>query len=182
VWGARYGRGMEAPRWTLRVARESDVPALGMLSTANRIYHAQVDPSVGSADLAGRRDRYRALCAADNALVLVGEAGEGSDEPVGMPIACFSAIFYPPGPHRPARAYVEDVFVVQRWRRRGLLAAMVARMLERCRKEGIARVDVDYLADNPAGVAAWTALGFAPRSVSATATVDELAARLRGAP
>lgn len=160
------------------MARATDVPALGMLSAANRIFHANVDATVGSADLGGRRDRYRALCAADNALVLIGEASDGSDEPPGTPIACFSAIFYPARGSSAARAYIEDVFVVQRWRRHGVLRAMIGRLLERCRREGIARVDVDYLADNPGGEAAWRALGFAPRSVAATGSVDTIAARL----
>lgn len=133
-----------------------------MLSAANRIYHAQVDASVRGADLDERRKRYAAFLEADNALVLLGETEDGT------PIACFAAIFYA------KRAYIEDVFVVHRWRRHGVLSGAIEVLLEHCARRGIERVDVDYLADNPAGAAAWARVGFAPRSISATATVAAL--------
>jgi GNAT superfamily N-acetyltransferase len=158
--------------WEVRAATRDDLPALTMLSAANRIYHAEVAGFAEASDLATRRARYEALLAADNALVLLAEVG-------ATPIACFAAIFYPPGRDVPARAYIEDVFVSQRWRRQGVLGAMLEPFLDACVARRIERVDVDYLADNPAGAAAWTRLGFAPRSVRAGATVAGLRERRR---
>jgi GNAT superfamily N-acetyltransferase len=153
----------------VRAAGAADLPALTMLSAANRMHHAHAGA------LGERRARYERLLAADNALVLLAEAAEPGADPV--PVACFAAIFYPARPDAPARAYIEDAFVVKRWRRRGVLGAMLAELLDACRARGIDQVDVDYLADNPEGVAAWTRLGFSPRSVRATGSVERLGRR-----
>jgi GNAT superfamily N-acetyltransferase len=60
--------------------------------------------------------------------------------------------------------WLEDLFVAREARRRGIATALVQRVLERARKRGCCRVELDTNEDNHGAIALYESLGFSVTS------------------
>ena len=70
--------------------------------------------------------------------------------------------------------WLEDLFVAERARRRGLGRALVAAALERARVRGARRIELDTSEANTGAVALYESLGFSAASKSAQADTRDL--------
>jgi GNAT superfamily N-acetyltransferase len=146
----------EAPRWWVRGAIHSDLPAVagGLADLLREL--GGVPPEVQALE------RAAADVLEDPALgcLLVAETGES--DLIGVLAASWQHAIHVPGRY----CILQDLWTAPSWRNRGLGAALIAELLERMRASGIERVEVGLPSRQFTGLEAteafYAANGFTP--------------------
>ena len=157
---------------TLRPARPGDLPAcLEMFAELNRL-QAPWRVFTPRAELPEEMERkYRSAFDDPDALLVVAEDG---DRPVGMAVGHL---------HRPSTfsedsaVEISSVYVRPSHRRRGVATALTREVARFARDRGVDRLTLRTFAQNTEAVEAWARMGFEPRAIQMTASVDRLADR-----
>jgi ribosomal protein S18 acetylase RimI-like enzyme len=143
----------------VRIAQPRDLPHLVELWGELARIHEQL-----SAGFALARDWRRAyedyvaqIQARGDALICV--AGDG-DRLVGMAVG--RLISLPAFFRDRHRGYIQDVYVREAYRGRGIARQMVARVESWLASQGLARIDLTVAADNGTAEAFWENLGYVP--------------------
>ncbi|HEX9236094.1 MAG TPA: GNAT family N-acetyltransferase [Actinomycetota bacterium] len=156
----------------VRPAGEEDIPEAGALFELLDRFQSEWRVFTARPTLRKEAEaRYRAALEDPDALLIVAE--EDSGRLVGMafgrvePISSISD----------ERVLdVSNVVVVPTRRRGGVARRLLAFAAEFGRERGALRASVKTYADNTAAMAFWRSVGFAPRWVQMTASIDELRA------
>lgn len=160
-------------RYTTRRAVPADLQALVALGAADLHYHLSLRPDLPPVELSRKRARYAEVMAADNGCLVVVEA-----DPPGVPVGMVVAFVKPVArPGAPRILYVEEAYVSRDHRQRGLLRRMMGHLADWGLRHGVDRIDLEWVAGNAGGEAAWRALGFEPRSIKASASLEALRRR-----
>jgi ribosomal protein S18 acetylase RimI-like enzyme len=158
---------MDEPR--IRRADEQDLPAvmrlldeLARLQEGWRVFTPR--PDLGEE----MRHRYRADLADPDALLVVAERD-------GQIVGVAEGHLHKPSSFSEELAVeLGSVYVQKEHRERGVAAALTAEVARFARERGVERVTLKTFAQNQEALVAWRRLGFEPRVIQMTASVDRL--------
>jgi ribosomal protein S18 acetylase RimI-like enzyme len=160
-------RSMTKPR--IRPATEEDLPAvMGFFEELARLQESWRVFTPRSNIRDEMRRRYRADLADPDALLVVAEQ---NGQVVGMAVAHL---------HKPSTFSDElavelgSVYVQPEHRGRGVAAALTAEVARFARERGVGRITLKTFAQNEEALLAWERLGFEPRTIQMTASVERL--------
>lgn len=160
----------------IRAAQESDVDDLLGLHLALQEYHEICNPNIWrmSPECRGQlRNHILQSLYDQDACIFV--AQNDKDEIIGMAsgIISFSRLRIPSN-----TASLEDVFVLEEWRRNGIGKELVKRVCQFFASRYIKDVSVRYIVGNEDADKFWTKLGFQPRVMTSGIDLRNLETRI----
>lgn len=150
----------------VRRAGSADVAAVTALMRAQNAYHVDLVPHIVKRVDRATTEAWCAerLAASDCAIFLAwsGAGGAEEEEAVGLVMLHVKEIADQAGLHGIRLGFVDELFVQEAARRRGVARALVAAARDCARALRCNALSLNVWAENEAAIAAYAALGFAP--------------------
>ena len=162
--------------YTVRPARPADLDRLAAMLLALQDHVEAINPALWRLAEQARgaiQEQIAARLADETTCILVAEHPRDGVVGVLMGRVTTDARYIPS-----RTGFIEQAFVAVDHRRRGVGVRLVAEICRFFAEQGVDDISLRYAIGNEGAIRFWTALGFAPRIVTAGTTRQALAARL----